>query len=146
MTPDKARWIAKLAQLVQPDYQEKAAEAITGIVEMLDVPDRVWHSRQCLEAIAAAKRRTTIPSFADLQSAIGQWCKDNPEPILGIGDERKAGWTQRDHSWLAYYDKSERGKFLPRGKNNLISLLREQCPAVVCYLGNKPHRSPLGPV
>ena len=46
MTPDKARWIAKLAQLVQPDHQEKAAEALTGIVAMLDVPDRVWQSRQ----------------------------------------------------------------------------------------------------
>ena len=125
-----------LAKLVQPDDPEAAYQAFQPMMSMLThTPDRVWQSRMCLEAIATAKRRTIIPGYGDILAAIGQWCRDNPEATLAIGDERKAGWTQRDHSWLAYYEKRERENFMPRGKRNLLSLLREQCPAVVRYLG-----------
>ena len=142
MTPDKARWIAKLAQMVQPDRQEQAVEALTGMVKILDVPDRVWQSRSCLDVVATAKRRTIVPSYADLQSAIGQWLRDNPDTAHALTDERMAGWSEMDHKWLAYYNKRKAEGFAPRGKANLVSLIRGQAPTIIPFISAQERVEP----
>jgi len=141
MTPDKARWIAKLAQMVQPDRQEQAVEALTGMVKMLDVPDRVWQSRSCLDVVATAKRRTIVPSYADLQSAIGQWLRDNPD-TTAIPDDRMSGWSEMDRRWLDFYRTRKAEGFVPRGRSNLMSLIGQQAPAILPFIAAEERVEP----
>ena len=131
-----------LAKLVQPDDPEAAYQALKAMAAMLtNTPERVWQSRKCLEAIATAKRRTIVPSYADLQSAIGQWLRDNPD-TQAITDDRMAGWTDMDHRWLAYYNKRKAEGFAPRGKTNLVSLIRGQAPTIIPFLASQERVEP----
>jgi hypothetical protein len=142
MTPDKARWVARLALLVQPDHHERAVEALTGIVSMIQAPDRVWQSRGCLDVVATSKRKTIIPGLADIQSAIAAWLRDNPEPAKAITDERMAGWTDIDRAWLTFYEKRKGEGFAPRGRANLISLIRSQAPIIIPFLAAQERVEP----
>jgi hypothetical protein len=131
-----------LAKLVQPDDPEAAYQALRPMAAMLtSTPERVWQSRQCLEAIAIAKRRTIVPSYADLASAIGQWLRDNPDTAV-ITDDRMAGWSDLDHKWLAFYTKRKSEGFLPRGKANLVSLLRGQAPTIIPFVAAQERVEP----
>ena len=131
-----------LAKLVQPDDPEAAYQALKAMAAMLtNTPERVWQSRKCLEAIATAKRRTIVPSYADLQSAIGQWLRDNPD-TQAITDDRMAGWTEMDHLWLAFYTKRKAEGFAPRGKANLVSLIRGQAPTIIPFIAAQERVEP----
>lgn len=131
-----------LAKLVQPDDPEAAYQALKSMAAMLtDTPERVWQSRKCLEAIATAKRRTIVPSYADLQSAIGQWLRDNPD-TQAITDDRMAGWTDMDHRWLAYYNKRKAEGFAPTGKASLVSLIRGQAPTIIPFIASQERVEP----
>ena len=131
-----------LAKLVQPDDPEAAYQALKPMSAMLsNTPERVWQSRQCLEAIATAKRRTIIPSYADLQSAIGQWLRDNPD-TTAIPDDRMAGWSEMDRRWLDFYRTRKAEGFVPRGRSNLMSLIGQQAPAILPFIAAEERVEP----
>lgn len=131
-----------LAKLVQPDDPEAAYQALKPMSAMLsNTPERVWQSRQCLEAIATAKRRTIIPSYADLQSAIGQWLRDNPD-TTAIPDDRMSGWSEMDRRWLDFYRTRKAEGFVPRGRSNLMSLIGQQAPAILPFIAAEERVEP----
>lgn len=131
-----------LAKLVQPDDPEAAYQALKAMASMLvRTPERVWQSRQCLEAIATAKRRTIVPSYADLQSAIGKWLRDNPD-TTAISDDRMSGWSEMDRRWLDFYRTRKAEGFVPRGRSNLMSLIGQQAPAILPFIAAEERVEP----
>lgn len=133
MTPTKARWIFKLACLVSPDDKDKAAAALTPIVEMLEMPERVF-CQETLVPVSIAKRRTVIPALNDIQAALQVWLKENPDPQPAIMDKRMEHWDAWDHRWHAYYAARLQEGFKPLGRPHLMSLLRVEAPRVAQYL------------
>jgi len=125
------KFMKALAALCQPDRSTEALAALVAMLPMLEtVPGRCWASRSCLDAVATAKRRTVVPSYGDIQAACGQWCRDNPDPALRLGDQRKADWLPMDHMWLTWFD---RGDF-KRGRHNAMSLMRDQSPKAHAFV------------
>ena len=127
----RMRFMEALGLLCQPDRSTEAVETLAKMLPMLaTVPGRCWASRSCLDAVATWKRRTVVPSYGDIQAACGQWCRDNPDPALRLGDQRKADWQPMDHMWLSWFD---RGDF-KRGRGNALSLLRSQSPKAHAFV------------
>ena len=137
------RFMKALAPLVQPDKPEDAALALSAMVPMLkDIPDRAWASRGCLEAVIAADRRTIVPGLQIIRTAILQWLRDNPDRAPQLEDGTKAGWSEGDHHWLAYWRRRQaKGfevdpPFHRTTRQHTLSLLHTHAPRVEAYVLN----------
>lgn len=135
------KFMALLAKLVQPDRPAEAAGALRGMIPMLtSVPWACWGSRTCLDAVATAKRRTVVPSYADISAAMTAWHREQPPTQGQIADASKADWSDMDHSWHRFWDKRQgedfQGKpgFKSRGRENCISLIRQAAPKIAEYI------------
>lgn len=136
------RWCASLAKLVQPDRAVDAADALVAMLPMLSTfPPEVWSSRSALDAVATCRRRTVVPSYSDIASALGQWVRDNPSrvPALAAPD----GLHERDWIWVRYFERRRDAGFPSVGglgrtsveiRANLLSLVRAQSKPAHDYL------------
>lgn len=125
------KFMKALANLCQPDRPVEALANLAGMLPMLEtIPPRCWASRACLDAVATHKRRTVVPSYGDIIAACTAWCRENPDPALRIGDQRKARWSLMDHLWLKWFDREE----FAQGRAHALSLLRAQAPSVWSFV------------
>jgi hypothetical protein len=127
--PNRQRFMAALAKLVQPDNAEEAGRALLAMIPMLaDMPERAFASRTCLNAVATAKRRTIVPSYADIRNAIGAWEREQPRaPAIG----EAAGLDENARMWLAYFRRREDEYFhtqngRPSSREHCLSLVKAQ--------------------
>jgi len=125
------KFMSALAKLVQPDNPEEAATALVAFLPMLtDMPLRAFASRECLNRVATSKRRTIIPSYADIRAAIIGWEREQPRP-MAIGGEA-AGLDDAGRMWLAYFRKREDEHFRngdgkpPSSRAHVLSLVKQQ--------------------
>ena len=136
---EQRRFVALLARLVQPDRPDEASAALAKMLPMLGgFPLSVWKSRTVLDAVATCKRRTVVPSYADITAVFAAWLHDNPEPTLPLpGNLKPADWE-----WVRYFQRREAEGFsriegtparsTPR--EHLLSLLRSQSKAAHDYV------------
>lgn len=125
----RERFMAALAKLVQPDNAEEAGRALANMLPMLtDMPEHAFASRTCLNAVATAKRRTIVPSYADIRNAVGAWQREQPgAPAIG----EAAGLDENARTWLAYFRRRENEYFhtqngKPSSRELVLSLVKQQ--------------------
>lgn len=129
MSETRRRFLAGLAKLVQPDNAEEAATALIAMLPMLtDIPEDAFASRECLNRVSTAKRRTVIPAFGDIVAAMNSWVREQPgRPLLA--DPRATSLSDMDQMWVQFFERREAERFGPVG--NRRATTRESCLAFV---------------
>jgi hypothetical protein len=145
ITEQRQKFFGALAKLVQPDDSEGAARSLAPIMAMVDdVPEFAFASRECLNRVASAKRRTIVPAYADIRSAMLSWVQNQPrEALPGLEDEQ--GLDGMDLSWYRYFRARQAEGFKPlrhgrpSSREHVLSLVLAQSrPAWERITGVRP--------
>ena len=141
--PAAGLFMRALASVVNPAFPGETEQSFLTMLGLLEnIPDRAWRSRKCLEAVATSPRQGRVPTLVEIQTAISQWLRDNPDSPSAIQDQRKAGWTKADHAWLSYWHRRLAGgfgedpPFSATTRDNALSLLRQQSMTAFKYVQN----------
>lgn len=135
MTEARRLFCASLAKLVQPDRAAEAASALTAMLPMLaEIPEEAFRSKAALDTVARFKRRTVIPSYADIRAAFGEWWHDQQQNQRRLASPGSEDLDENDQSWLRYFRAREAEYFTarnpgaPYGREHVLSLVKQQSP------------------
>lgn len=145
----RLRFIGSIAKLVQPDDAEAAAKAMQPYLLMLvDIPDEAFLSKECLDMVAMAKRRTIVPSYANVREAMLAWLNSRPKALLPGLEDAARHLSGMDLHWFQYFRTRESENFAPprpgaplSSRAHVLGLIRAQSrPAWDALTGNTSHR------